>query len=148
MGTEPRSFVPPAYDKLESASDVVSLIRSTIRSGGGLYDKSYVNLCISMYWSVLNTILSSSSSVVTDSVGAVICAGLQQVEDQMEGGDSKQNIAWTLRYAMDAVIADLEGSSRPSVQDWLPTVSEAASMEVTCTGRTSAATGLMYDPNN
>jgi len=145
--TEPRSFSPPAYDKLDSTADVVSLIRSTISSGGGLYDKSYVELCIAMYWSVLNTILSSSSRVVTDSVGAVICSGLQQVEAQMERGDSKQNIAWTLRYAMDAVIADLEGSSRTSSQSWLPTRAEA-SMGVSCIGRTSPAPGIFYDPTN
>jgi hypothetical protein len=132
----------------EGSFDVVVLIQSTISSGGGLYDKSYVELCIAMYWSVLNTVLSSASGVVSDPVQAVICAGLQQVEDQMEDGDSKANIAWTLRHAMDAVIADLQGSSRTTTQDWLPTVSEAASMEVECVGRTSAAQGLMYDPTN
>mmetsp|Transcript_22469 Transcript_22469/g.53403 ORF Transcript_22469/g.53403 Transcript_22469/m.53403 type:complete len:542 (+) Transcript_22469:237-1862(+) len=145
---EPRSFDPPAYDNLQSVADVVTLIRSTISSGGGLYDKGYVELCITMYWSVLNTILSSSSTVVTDSVRAVICSGLQQVEAQMEGGDGKQNIAWTLRYVMDASIADLEGTSRTSFQNWLPTPSEAASMEVTCIGRTSVAPGILYDPTN
>jgi hypothetical protein len=145
---EPRTFAPPVYDILESKDDVVVLIQSTISSGGGLYDKSYVELCIAMYWSVLNTVLSSASGVVSDPVQAVICAGLQQVEDQMEDGDSKANIAWTLRHAMDAVIADLQGSSRTTTQDWLPTVSEAASMEVECVGRTSAAQGLMYDPTN
>jgi len=145
---EPRSFDPPAYDNLQSSTDAVSLIRSTISSGGGLYDKGYVELCITMYWSVLNTILSSSSSVVTDPVRAVICSGLQQVEDQNASGDSKQNIAWTLRYAMDAVIADLEGSSRTSDQYWLPTQTEAASMESTCIGRTSMAPGILYNPTN
>jgi len=144
----PRSFPPPVYDNLESADDVVGLLRSTISSGGGLYDKSYIELCIAMYWSVLNTILSSGSGVVSESIQAVICAGLQEVEAQMEDGDSKENIAWTMRYAMDAVIADLQGSARTDVLDWLPTPTEAESMEVTCVGRTSAAQGIMYDPTN
>lgn len=145
---EPRTFAPPAYDILESKDDVVGLIQSTISSGGSLYDKSYSELCIAMYWSVLNTVLSSDSGVVTDPIQAVICAGLQEVEEQMEDGDSKADIAWTLRHAMDSVIADLQGSSRTTTQDWLPTVSEAASMEVDCVGRTSAAPGLMYNPTN
>jgi len=146
--SRPRSFPPPVYDNLESADDVVGLLRSTISSGGGLYDKSYIELCIAMYWSVLNTILSSGSGVVSESIQAVICAGLQEVEAQMEDGDSKENIAWTMRYAMDAVIADLQGSARTDVLDWLPTPTEAESMEVTCVGRTSAAQGIMYDPTN
>ena len=145
---EPRTFAPPACDILESKDDVVGLIQSTISSGGSLYDKSYSELCIAMYWSVLNTVLSSDSRVVSGPVQAVICAGLQEVEDQMEDGDSKADIAWTLRHAMDSVIADLQGSSRTTTQDWLPTVSEAASMDVNCVGRTSAAPGLMYDPTN
>merc|ERR1719437_115732 len=49
---------------------------------------------------------------------------------------------------MDAVIADLEGSSRTSVQSWLPTRTEAASMGVSCIGRTSPAPGIFYDPTN
>merc|ERR1712224_334416 len=49
---------------------------------------------------------------------------------------------------MDAVIADLEGTSRTSSQYWLPTRSEAASMEMTCIGRTSVAPGILYDPTN
>jgi len=144
---EPRSFPPPTYDALESSDDIVSLLRSTISSGGGLYDLSYVELCIAMYWSVLNTILASAVSL-SDPLKVVICAGLEEVEYQMDDGDSKANIAWTLRHAMDAVIADLRGSSRTTVQDWLPTASEAASMEVVCEGRTSAAMGLRYDPTN
>merc|ERR1712194_202407 len=145
---EPRSFPVPEYDGLESEDDVIGLIQSTISSGSSLYRKSYVELCINMYWSVMNTILSSDSEVVSESVEAVICAGLQQVEDQMDAGDSKQNIAWTLRYAMDAVIADVQGASRTSTQSWLPTVSEASSMDVTCVGRTSLAQGFVYDPTN
>merc|ERR1712086_373221 len=65
-----------------------------------------------------------------------------------DDGDSKANIAWTLRYAMDAVTADMGGSSRTTTQTWLPTASEAASMDALCLGRTSAAQGLMYDPSN
>jgi len=145
---EPRSFPLPAYDILESEDDVMELIRSTIASGGSLYDKSYVELCIAMYWSVLNTILSSESGAISDPVRAVICAGLQQVEAQMDDGDSKANIAWTLRYAMDAATADIGGFSRTTTQTWLPTVSEAVSMDALCLGRTSAAQGLMYDPSN
>jgi len=145
---EPRSFPPPAYDNLESTNDVLTLLTSTILSGGGLYDKSYIELCIAMYWSVLNTILSSGSGVVSEPILAVICAGLQEVEAQMVDGDSKANIAWTMRYAMNAVIADLEGSARIDVLDWLPTPTEASSMDVTCVGRTSAAQGIMYDPTN
>ena len=145
---EPRSFPLPDYDVIESDDDVIALIQSTITAGGGLYDKGYTELCIAMYWSVLNSIFSSDTGAVSDSIQAVICAGLQQVESQTNEGDSKENIAWTLRYAMDAVIADLLGSSRPTVQDWLPTVEETTSMEVQCLGRTSAAPGYMYDPTN
>jgi len=144
--TEPRAFPIPEYGVLDSTQDVLELLQSTISSGGGLYDKDYMELCISMYWSVLNTIVSSE--IVSESVKAVICAGLQEVETMMEQNDTKTNIAWTLRYAMDATIQDLQQSPRTTVQDWLPTTSEAASMEVTCFGRTSAAPGFLYNPTN
>ena len=142
---EPRSFPVPEYDVIES-EDAIALIQSTIASGGGLYDKGYTELCIAMYWSVLNTIFSTD--VASDAIQAVICAGLKQVEAQTNEGDGKENIAWTLRHTMDAVIADLQGSSRLTVQDWLPTSDEATAMEVQCLGRTSAAPGYMYDPTN
>ena len=144
--TEPRAFPLPNYDVLESTQDILELLQSTISSGGGLYDKDYMELCIAMYWSVLNTILSSE--IVTEPVKAVICAGLQEVETMMEQKDTKTNIAWTLRYAMDAIIQDVQQNPRTTVQDWLPTTSEAASMEVTCFGRTSAAPGFLYNPTN
>merc|ERR1719273_1231479 len=143
--TEPRSFPLPTYDVLESSNDVVGLIRSAISSGGGLYDKSYVELCVAIYWSVLNTILSADARVVPAPVKAVVCAGLREVEVQMEEGDGKRNIAWTMRHAMDAVVADLQGSSRTSARSWLPTPSEASSMEAPCVGRTSAAPGTRYE---
>ncbi len=145
---EPRSFPLPKFDVIESKDDVIALIQSTITAGGGLYDKGYTELCIAMYWSVLNTILSSDTGVVSDAIQAVLCAGLQQVETQTNERDNKENIAWTLRHAMDALIADLQGFSRLTVQDWLPTVDEATSMKVQCLGRTSAAPGYMYDPTN
>jgi len=144
--TEPRAFPLPEYDVLESTDDVVALLRSSISSGGGLYDKDYMELCIAMYWSVLNTILSSE--VLSDPVKVVICAGLQQFEYLKGVGSSKESLAWQLRFTMDAVISDLEGTDRLTTQDWLPTRSRASSMDVTCFGRTSAAPGFMYDPTN
>jgi len=153
---EPRSFPSPPVD-FESAEDVIQLLQSTIVSGGGLYDKSYIELCISMYWSVLNTVLAASSSssssssssktIVSESVKAVICAGLQ--EQNNNSNNSKQDRAWILRYTIDAVIADLQGVDRSSANnndlDWLPSTTEADLMEVTCVGRTSPAEGIMYD---
>jgi len=146
---EPRAFVPPAYNELKNSNDAMALIRSTISSGGSLYDKSYVELCVALYWSTLNTILASPGvEVVPDPVRVVICAGLQHVEEQNRAGSSKQDQAWTLRYVMDSVTNDLEGSARTTVQEWLPTVSEAAAAEVACLPRTSQAYGYWYDPTN
>jgi len=146
---EPRAFVPPAYNELKNSNDVMALIQSTISSGGSLYDKSYVELGVALYWSTLNTILAAPGvDVVPDPVRVVICAGLQHVEEQNRAGSSKQDQAWTLRYVMDSVTNDLEGSARTTVQEWLPTVSEAAAAEVACLPRTSQAYGYWYDPTN
>ncbi len=144
--TEPRAFPLPEYDVLESTDDVVALLGSTISSGGGLYDKGYVELCIAMYWSVLNTLLSSD--VLSDPVKVVICAGLEHFEYLSGVGSSKESLAWQLRFTIDALLSDLQGTDRITLQDWLPTRSRAATMDVTCFGRTSAAPGFMYDPTN
>lgn len=174
--TEPRSFSPPVLSDLESAQEVVDLLLATVDSGGGLYDKSYVELCVAMYWSVLNTLLAVPSPSppdgapfsgyrVPDPVKVVICAGLELAESTIFSPDTtaasnnnnnnrKQAAAWTLRYTIDAVVADLRGSDRAASSSnsndlgWLPSPAEAESMDVTCVGRTSPAPGILYNPTS
>merc|ERR1712157_330424 len=151
---EPRAFLSPAIDDLGSVQEVVDLLYSTLSSGASLYNKSYVELCVAMYWSILNTLLASSSPSfqVPDSIQAVICAGLQEAEALYSEVKTNTNVkgatASTLWCTIDAVIADLNVSNRYppcSTLNWLPTPAEAESMEVTCVGRTSLAEGMLYD---
>lgn len=154
---EPRSFATPAFvgdsGVLGSAEEVVALLRSTISSGGGLYDKSYIELCIAMYWSVLNTLLEDAGTTgdggdgaVPDPVRALICSGLRHTESIAPS--SKQDRAWALRYTIDAAIADLSGTDRSATsRDWLLSPSEARAVgSELCTGRTSPAPGPLHDP--
>jgi len=122
------------------------LLRETIVSGGGLYDKSYVELCIAIYWSVLNTLVASPEA--PGSVKTVLCSGMQRAETLYNNEDTKEAIAWALRNTIDAVITDLTGSERSIFESWLLTQKEAESMEVTCIGRTSMAEGTFYDGEN
>ena len=140
---EPRAFPSPAIDA-GTSHGIATLLRNTIASGGGLYDKSYVELCTAIYWSVLSTLAASPE--VPKSVKAVLCAGLERaVEIQNIDGINKPAIAWALRHSIDAVLADLNGSERAIVENWLPTQEEAVSMEVNCVGRTSMAQGIFYN---
>merc|ERR1712238_523877 len=108
--------------------DVITLIESTISSGGNLYDKSYIKLCIALYWSVLNSIIvatptsSTTNVVVPNSVKAVICAGLNTMITMTDA--SKKDQAWTLRYIMDAVMDDLKGTERDYNPNWLPSLQD------------------------
>lgn len=169
---EPRSFSPPpiTINGFETAERerVVDLLQATVASGGGLYDKSYTELCVAMYWSVLNSLLvsvssSSSSSpgfALRDPIRAVICAGLEAAETDLFSSSStststnrKREAAWTLRYTIDAVVDDLLGQARGGGggdlgNEWLPSQTEAELMEVTCVARTSPAPGIRYDPTN
>lgn len=143
---EPRAFPSLAIDA-SNPQDIATLLRETIVSGGGLYDKSYVELCIAIYWSVLNTLVASPG--VPASAKSVSCAGLRRAEAlQNNRDDTKEAIAWALRNTIDAVIADLTRSERSIVESWLPTQKEAESMEVACVGRTSMAEGIFYDGEN
>ena len=140
---EPRAFSTPILDA-GTSQDIATLLQNTIASGGGLYDKSYVELCIAIYWSVLNTLVASPE--VPESVKVVLCAGLERAaEIQSIDGVNEPAIAWALRYTIDAVLADLNGSERSIVENWLPTKAEADSMEVNCVGRTSMAQGIFYN---
>ena len=140
---EPRAFPSPVINA-GTSQDIATLLQNTIASGGGLYDKSYVELCINIYWSVLNTLVASPG--VPEPVKAVLCAGLERAaEIENIEGINEPAIAWALRYTIDAVLADLNGSERSIVERWLPTKANADSMEVNCVGRTSMAQGIFFN---
>jgi hypothetical protein len=44
----PRSFLSPQI-QFDSVDEIINLLQSTISSGGSLYDKTYIELCIVMY---------------------------------------------------------------------------------------------------
>ena len=164
---EPVAFRSPRAE-FASATEIANLLRATVASGGGLYDKTYTELCVAMYWSVLNSLLTVGSPgdtssnnndafVVPDPVKAVICAGLQQTESTLFSSEETSTsnkidhsaAAWALRYTIDAVVADLMGYDRPDTGgngNWLPSPDAAESMDATCVGRTSPAPGTLYDP--
>merc|ERR1712161_102932 len=148
---EPVAFPSPPVG-FTSDEEVIALLQSTIETGGSLYDKGYQELCIAMYWSVLNSIIAATPVpstttnnglvVVPNSLKAVICAGLETLMTET----SKQAQAWTLRYIMDTVMDDLNDTRRRYNFNWLPSqqeVSASASASSLCLARTSAASGAM-----
>lgn len=145
----PRSFLSPSIQIVDD-NKIIDLLRNTISSGGSLYDQGYGELCTHMYWSVLNSILNSNSndsSGIDDSTKVVICKGLDKM---IENDRTTTQQAWTLRYTINAIMADLSGKGRggdPNNYSYLPTKLEAESMDVTCVGRTSPTIGTLYDSN-
>jgi len=102
-----------------TSSDINSFIAASIRSGASLYSKGYVELCIAIYTSALKTILASSD---IGGVKGVACFGLKGATS-----GTKEEKAWALRDAMDAIVADIAGTARGSRQSWLPNSTDAAS---------------------
>merc|ERR1712161_55083 len=150
---EPVAFPSPPVG-FTSDEEVIALLQSTIETGGSLYDKGYQELCIAMYWSVLNSIIAATPVpstttnnglvVVPNSLKAVICAGLETLMTET----SKQAQAWTLRYIMDTVMDDLNDTTRRYNFNWLPSQQEvsasaSSSASALCLARTSAASGTM-----
>merc|ERR1712161_135580 len=152
---EPVAFPSPPVG-FTSDEEVIALLQSTIEKGGSLYDRGYQELCIAMYWSVLNSIIAATPVpstttnnglvVVPNSLKAVICAGLETLMTET----SKQAQAWTLRYIMDTVMDDLNDTTRRYNFNWLPSQQEvsvsasaSASSSSLCLARTSAASGTM-----
>lgn len=108
-----------------SSDDILELLESTISSGSSLYDKGYRELCNSIYWSTINTIIAGSS---TTALKHVACAGLNRAaiiaQKQQTTRNKHINIAWALRYTMDTMIADLLGVNRNMEHEWLPTMED------------------------
>jgi hypothetical protein len=145
----PRSFLSPQI-QFDSVDEIINLLQSTISSGGSLYDKSYIELCITMYWSVLNSILNANANANANAIAistkVVICSGLNEMIYN-KSNNSKEDQAWILRYTIDAIIADLQGLDRSTNNNFLPTKKEAELMDATCVGRTSPPEGTLYDSN-
>ena len=101
------------------------------------------------YRSTLNTLLeanggSSSSGeededeVVSDTMRGMICQGLQRADAQ---GNNKVDVAWTLRYTMDAILEEIgvKEQQQQQAQDgpWRPDVATAQTYQ--CNGVTSGS---------
>ncbi|KAL7528526.1 hypothetical protein ACHAWF_002595 [Thalassiosira exigua] len=130
---DPVRFPSPVVS-FSSAEDLKSLVDSTVSSGGSLYDKGYSELCIAIYRSVLNSVLASdSTTVASDDMKNMICQGLQRAETQA----SKVDVAWTLRYTLDAILEELGYAASAGASAWRPDV--ARSFDYQCSGVTSGA---------
>ena len=87
---------------LLSTYEIKTLIDNTIQPGGSLYDKDYQEHGIALYGSVLNTILTAKGGDVTSSIKNIICQGLTRLLRAEIDIGRKVNMAWTLRYTLDA----------------------------------------------
>eukprot|EP00580_Thalassiosira_gravida_P021082 CAMPEP_0201680854 /NCGR_PEP_ID=MMETSP0494-20130426/50810_1 /ASSEMBLY_ACC=CAM_ASM_000839 /TAXON_ID=420259 /ORGANISM="Thalassiosira gravida, Strain GMp14c1" /LENGTH=632 /DNA_ID=CAMNT_0048164581 /DNA_START=58 /DNA_END=1957 /DNA_ORIENTATION=- len=157
-----RVFDMPVIDDVGGKEEVRELIQSTIRSGGGLYDYGYMELCIAIYRSTLNTLLGSSANsndgvdgvdgvdeddVVSTTIKNMICQGLQRAET-MQNNNSKANTAWALRNTMDGILEELGFSDPDQGNGWRPTTTimeedgetgETTSTTLVCSAVTSGA---------
>ena len=141
------TYVSPTIS-IDSINGMQDLIVSTIQSGGSLYDYDYKELCIAVYRSTLNTLLEAnggSSSgeedeeVVSNTIRGMICQGLQRADAQ---GNNKVDVAWTLRYTMDAILEEIGVKEQQQAQGgnngpWRPNVVTAQTYQ--CNGVTSGS---------
>merc|ERR1712232_182398 len=122
---EPHAFASPVVPAIGDDGDRIrGLLERTIYKGSSLYNKGYIELCAALYWSSVNTIVSSlsKSSAALKHVG---CAGLGEA---MRMDVDKNEIAWIMRYTIDAMLADLANDpQRPNAGElaWLPTQDES-----------------------
>jgi hypothetical protein len=142
---EQTTVFPSPSITLSSTNEIKTLIDKTIESGGGLYDKGYQELCIAIYRSVLNTLLAANSdnddggatsSIVTERMNNIICQGLLRAETQI---GSKADMAWTLRYTLDALLEEMGftiTSNGNGSGGWRP---DLTMNEYRCSGVTSGA---------
>ena len=139
---------------LSSTDEIKKLIDETTQLGGALYNYGYYELCIAIYRSVLNTLLAannsdgdvseSAPSIVSERMKNMICQGLQRAESQI---GSKTDMAWTLRYTLDALVEEM-GFALPSSTEstWRP---DAALVDgYQCSGVTSGAYNIVMKPTN
>lgn len=114
--------------------DVADALRAAVNRGAFLYDKGYPDLCVAVYWSVLNTIVGATTTTTgggaspSTSIRRTICAGLDEAVAAHDDDDHAGR-AWTLRHTIDAVSSDLDGVARPLALDWLPDPSNAEPTE-------------------
>jgi len=129
---KPQSFRSPTVS-FQSSDEIESLIEATISAGSTLYDTRYYALCFSIYWSMLNTLIEASSGV-SDALKNVVCTGVRKVSPT---GEYTENVR-TLRYTLNAVLADLKGVDRDSdLPSWLPDKGDTSTTVDGCTGYTS-----------
>lgn len=151
--TVEQSFPSPSIT-LSSTDEIKNLIDETTQSGGALYNYGYYELCITIYRSVLNTLLAANNnggdesetapSIVSERMRNIICQGLQRAESQI---GSKTNMAWTLRYTLDALVEEM-GFALPSSNGstWRP---DAVAVDgYLCSGATSGAFIAMKPTNS
>lgn len=148
-----QSFPSPSIT-LSSTDEIKNLIDETTQSGGALYNYGYYELCIAIYRSVLNTLLAANNSdgnesettpsIVSERMQNIICQGLQRAESQV---GSKTDMAWTLRYTLDALIEEM-GFALPSStpgSTWRPDAIAVDGYQ--CSGVTSGAY-IVMEPTN
>jgi len=127
-----KSFPSPVIS-LSSSNEIKELVESTIESGGSVYDYGYKELCIAMYRSTLNTVLAASGDDISDTLKGMACEGLDRAGTQ----SSKRDIAWTLRYTMDAILEELGFLDPDYGQGWRPNVANATALANQCSAVTS-----------
>jgi len=130
-----QSFKSPAV-AFESSNEIETLIQATIAAGSTVYDNDYIELCTSIYWSTLNTLLEASTGV-SDALKGVVSVGVRKISR----ASTKAVNARTLRYTLDAVLGDLQGVDRDSnLPSWLPEKIDVATAVERQVGYTSIPT--------
>lgn len=129
--SEEKSFPSPSIS-FDSADQIKAFMEDTIKNGSSLYNKGYVEMCNAIYWSMLNTLLASPAGV-PDTVKGVTCEGLRY----SSALEDKEDIAWALRYTIDAVSADMDGEDNAARPSWLPAAEDASVYAEACVGVTS-----------
>jgi predicted lactoylglutathione lyase len=149
--TDEQSFPSPSIT-LSSTDEIKKLIDETTQSGGALYNYGYYELCIAIYRSVLNTLLAANNSdhvsetapsIVSERIKNIICQGLQRSQI-----GSKTDMAWTLRYTLDALVEEMRFAlpSSSTGSAWRPDAAAVGGYQ--CSGVTSGAYNIVMSPTN
>lgn len=135
---------PSPVIEVGSAEEVRDLIAATTRSGGGLYNQGYGELCNAIYRSTLNSLLAARSpraggadddgeGVVTATLRGMACEGLRRAAAQ-----DKADAAWTLRHTLDGILEALGFLDPDLGTGWRPS-GEAGGGNGGCRGVTAGA---------
>merc|ERR1712125_46784 len=113
MGSKRNESHPSPIVHFNTNSDIVNLLQETIKSGSSLYNKNYKELCISIYWSTINTIVAAASSQ-------------QQQQKDLSSSSFVSSSSSLLTKSMSSSISNSNNNNGDDIMETNPTIKYVA----------------------